>query len=184
MLIVHAGVKVHLALGYTDMRKGMDGLAMLVQETLKKDPFSGHLFALRGKKASMLTGASSGAGDRWRPGDTGAARPDTGHTAITRRFIDNRRSSPATASISRVRRWPDGSAAPAGGSRRCMSDWLKTCLPPTICLPTTRRYRCSIPVVDVRRPDVSGSTPANNAPGVDLNRQPRSICLRRSSMDL
>ena len=37
MLIVHAGVKVHLALGYTDMRRGMDGLAMLVQETLKKD---------------------------------------------------------------------------------------------------------------------------------------------------
>lgn len=36
MMIVPAGVKVHLALGYTDMRKGMDGLAMLVQETLKK----------------------------------------------------------------------------------------------------------------------------------------------------
>jgi len=32
-------VKVHLALSYTDMWKGMDGLAMLVQETLKKDPF-------------------------------------------------------------------------------------------------------------------------------------------------
>jgi hypothetical protein len=41
MLIVHAGVKVHLALGYTDMRKGMDGLAMLVQETLKKEPVLG-----------------------------------------------------------------------------------------------------------------------------------------------
>ena len=27
---------------------------MLVQEPLKKDPFSGHLFAFRGKKASML----------------------------------------------------------------------------------------------------------------------------------
>ena len=40
MMIVPAGVKVHLALGYTDMRKGIDGLAMLVQETLKKDPFS------------------------------------------------------------------------------------------------------------------------------------------------
>ena len=39
MLIVLAGVKVHLALGYTDVRKGMDGLAMLVQETLKNDPF-------------------------------------------------------------------------------------------------------------------------------------------------
>ena len=47
MMIVPAGVKVHLALGHTDMRKGMDGLAMLVQETLKNDPFCGHLFAFR-----------------------------------------------------------------------------------------------------------------------------------------
>ena len=54
MMIVPAGVKVHLALGYTDMRKGLDGLAMLVQQALKQDPFSGHLFAFRGKKASML----------------------------------------------------------------------------------------------------------------------------------
>jgi len=54
MMIVPAGVKVHLALGYTDMRKGLQGLAALVQETLKKDPFSGHLFAFRGKSASML----------------------------------------------------------------------------------------------------------------------------------
>ena len=45
MMIAPAGLKVHLALGYTDMRKGMDGLAMLVQDVLKKDPFSGHLFA-------------------------------------------------------------------------------------------------------------------------------------------
>ena len=54
MMIVPAGVKVHLALGYTDMRKGLDGLATIVQETLKKDPFSGHLFAFRGKRACML----------------------------------------------------------------------------------------------------------------------------------
>jgi transposase len=33
---------VHLALGYTDMRKGIDGLAMLVQGVLRQDPFSGH----------------------------------------------------------------------------------------------------------------------------------------------
>ena len=51
MMIVPAGVKVHLALGYTDMRKGIDGLTMLVQDVLKKDPFSGHLFAFRGKRA-------------------------------------------------------------------------------------------------------------------------------------
>lgn len=54
MLIIPAGVKVHLALGYTDMRKGLDGLAILVQETLKKDPFSGHLFAFRGRKAAIM----------------------------------------------------------------------------------------------------------------------------------
>ena len=50
MMIVPAGVKVHLALGYTDMRKGLDGLATLVQEHLKKDPFSGHLFAFRARR--------------------------------------------------------------------------------------------------------------------------------------
>ncbi len=54
MMIVPAGVKVHLALGTTDMRNGLDGLATLVQEVLKKDPFSGHLFAFRGKKATVI----------------------------------------------------------------------------------------------------------------------------------
>jgi hypothetical protein len=32
----------------------MDGLAMLVQGTLKKDAFSGHLFAFRGKRARII----------------------------------------------------------------------------------------------------------------------------------
>jgi transposase len=36
------------------MRKGLDGLATLIQEHLKKDPFSGHLFVFRGKNASLL----------------------------------------------------------------------------------------------------------------------------------
>jgi transposase len=30
-------------------RKGFDRLALLVQETLKLDPFSGHLFVFRGR---------------------------------------------------------------------------------------------------------------------------------------
>jgi transposase len=34
--------------------KGQYGLATLVQETLKKDPFSGHLFAFGGMRASVL----------------------------------------------------------------------------------------------------------------------------------
>src|SRR5262245_41705919 len=48
------GVKVHLALGHTDMRKGIDGLAMLVQAVLHQDPFSGHLFVFRGRKANLI----------------------------------------------------------------------------------------------------------------------------------
>jgi transposase len=37
--LLPAGVKVHLAFGYIDMRKGIDGLAMLVQGVLRQDPF-------------------------------------------------------------------------------------------------------------------------------------------------
>jgi len=54
MLIFPSGVKIHLALGHTDMRKGFDSLAVLVQAELKKDPFSGHLFAFRGRKADTV----------------------------------------------------------------------------------------------------------------------------------
>ena len=54
MTLLPAGVKVHLAFGYTDMRKGMDGLALLVQEVLQQDPFSGHLFVFRGRKANLI----------------------------------------------------------------------------------------------------------------------------------
>ena len=54
MMIVPSGVKIHLALCYWDMRKGFDGLAMLVQEALRQDPFSGQLFVFRGRKANML----------------------------------------------------------------------------------------------------------------------------------
>jgi transposase len=54
MLIIPSGVKIHLALGHTDMRKGFDSLAVLVQSELKKDPFSGHLFAFRGRKADTI----------------------------------------------------------------------------------------------------------------------------------
>jgi hypothetical protein len=38
MIPVPSGVQVWLATGHTDMRKGFDGLAVLVQETLKRNP--------------------------------------------------------------------------------------------------------------------------------------------------
>jgi transposase len=36
------------------MRKGFDGLAMLVQENLKRDAFGGELFVFRGKRGDLV----------------------------------------------------------------------------------------------------------------------------------
>jgi transposase len=54
MIPVPAGTRVWLAAGHTDMRKGFDGLAMLVQETLKRDPHDGQLFVFRGKRGDLI----------------------------------------------------------------------------------------------------------------------------------
>ncbi len=39
MIPVPSGVRVWLATGKTDMRRGMNGLSLQVQETLGRDPF-------------------------------------------------------------------------------------------------------------------------------------------------
>src|SRR5512132_1329343 len=54
MITVAAGVRVYLALGATDMRKGFDGLSLLAQEVLRADLFSGHLFVFRGKRDDLI----------------------------------------------------------------------------------------------------------------------------------
>src|SRR5690242_13446710 len=54
MIPVPTGVRVWLATGHTDMRKGFDGLALLVQETLRRDPHGGHLFVFRGRRGDLI----------------------------------------------------------------------------------------------------------------------------------
>ena len=54
MIAFPAGVRVWLATGHTDMRKGFDGLALMVQEKLKLDPHSGQLFVFRGRRGGLL----------------------------------------------------------------------------------------------------------------------------------
>jgi transposase len=54
MIGLPAGTRVWLAAGVTDMRKGMDGLAALVQTTLAADPFCGHLFVFRGRRGDLV----------------------------------------------------------------------------------------------------------------------------------
>jgi transposase len=55
MIGMPSGVKVYLACGRTDMRKGMDGLALQVQAVLQQDPFSGHVFCFRGRRGDRAT---------------------------------------------------------------------------------------------------------------------------------
>ena len=54
MIPVPSGARVWLAAGHTDMRRGFDGLALMVQETLRRDPHGGHLFVFRSKRADYL----------------------------------------------------------------------------------------------------------------------------------
>ena len=54
MIAPGPGVRIWLAAGLTDMRRGFDGLAALVQQQLGKDPFSGQLFIFRGRRGHLL----------------------------------------------------------------------------------------------------------------------------------
>ena len=54
MIPVPSGVRVWLAVGRTDMRRGMNGLALQVQETLGRDAFAGDLFVFRGARGNLI----------------------------------------------------------------------------------------------------------------------------------
>ena len=45
---------VYIACGYTDMRRSIDGLAALVQQSFKLDPFSDSLFLFCGKRRDRI----------------------------------------------------------------------------------------------------------------------------------
>jgi IS66 Orf2 like protein len=49
MIPIASGVKVWIATGHTDMRRGMNSLALLVQEAFKRDPHAGDLYVFRGR---------------------------------------------------------------------------------------------------------------------------------------
>ncbi len=55
MISLPAGSRIWLVAGITDMRNGFNGLASKVQNVLKDDPFSGHLFIFRGRREDMDT---------------------------------------------------------------------------------------------------------------------------------
>jgi transposase len=49
-----SNVRVYLACGVTDLRKGIDGLMALVQTALRQKPASGSVFAFRGRRGDRI----------------------------------------------------------------------------------------------------------------------------------
>ncbi|WP_374048612.1 IS66 family insertion sequence element accessory protein TnpB [uncultured Clostridium sp.] len=54
MLNIDKVEKVYLACGYTDLRKSIDGLVMIVQNQFKLDPFDKVLFVFCNKKMDTI----------------------------------------------------------------------------------------------------------------------------------
>lgn len=59
MISLPAGSHIWLVTGVTDMRNGFNGLASRVQNVLKDDPFSGHLFIKRLERGHFVWPAVS-----------------------------------------------------------------------------------------------------------------------------
>jgi transposase len=54
MISLPTGVRIWIAAGITDLRRGFTGLSSLVQTKLEADPFSGHVFIFRGRRGDLL----------------------------------------------------------------------------------------------------------------------------------
>lgn len=54
MIPVPGGVRIWIATGHTDMRRGMHGLAMQVQQGLHRDPHAGDLYIFRGRRGDLV----------------------------------------------------------------------------------------------------------------------------------
>ncbi len=54
MIQVTASMRILVAIGPVDLRKGIDGLAQLCREKLAADPFSGCLFIFRSRRGTTI----------------------------------------------------------------------------------------------------------------------------------
>lgn len=52
--MIPSGARAWIAMGQKDMRKGMQGLALYVQQGLKRDPHGGDLLVSRGRAGSLI----------------------------------------------------------------------------------------------------------------------------------
>jgi transposase len=54
MISLATGLRVWIAAGHTDMRRGMQSLARQVQEDLGRDPHCGDLYVFRGRTGALV----------------------------------------------------------------------------------------------------------------------------------
>lgn len=54
MLTLPPSVRIFLAVGATDLRKGFDSLAAVAREVLRQDPLSGHLFGFCNRRRTRV----------------------------------------------------------------------------------------------------------------------------------
>lgn len=54
MIQITPQMRILLAVAPADFRKGIDGLAQVCRKVLRSDPFSGHVFVFRNKRASAI----------------------------------------------------------------------------------------------------------------------------------
>lgn len=52
--MIPPGARVWIAMGHTDMRRGMQSLAAMVQQHFTKDPFAGDLWVFRGRSGTLV----------------------------------------------------------------------------------------------------------------------------------
>ena len=48
--------RVYLKPGFTDMRRGIDGLCLIIEQSMQLDPFENSLFLFCGRKTSSIKG--------------------------------------------------------------------------------------------------------------------------------
>ena len=53
MIELKTGTRIWIAAGFTDLRRGFQGLRSLVETVLEQQPYSGHVFVVRGRRGDL-----------------------------------------------------------------------------------------------------------------------------------
>jgi transposase len=91
MIGPHAGTRVWLAAGVTDMRCGIDSLAAKVQTVLAEDPYAGHVFAFRGRRGDLVKLLWNAGRFVWPQADSGSVSLSVAQLSMLLEGIDWRR---------------------------------------------------------------------------------------------